>query len=75
MANNSTFYADGYQDGYKAEKCSPPKAEKVLADEYLQGYADGLQSAWVDAGAFRQWSDEDMHNQEMRARNASKKGY
>ena len=43
--SNSTFYADGYRDGYNSGRARPgrksPPDVPVYAAEYLDGFRDG----------------------------------
>lgn len=51
----STFYADGYRDGYNGEPCSPPdtytRGDGKSTDVYAQEYCAGYQ------GAIREFDD------------------
>lgn len=53
---SSTFYVDGYQDGYAAVeyelKPSPPDHD-VHAAEYMAGWEDGLKAGRVDYWDYR----------------------
>jgi len=47
---NSSFYADGFRDGEKGAKFSPPAGPNVNAQDYARGYDAGANGRLFDAG-------------------------